>query len=123
MAAKPSLKLVRFFAWFIAKVFGLLYSFGVEVDLRQVCIFLNYSKRLLLLVVIIVSKYIGSSSASCGKTSRHTVGVAADTQIAHRLSVGDVRLSLFRFANSARRQWHQSESTNNWSYSTVTNRC
>ena len=36
MAAKPSLKLVRLCAWFIAKIFGLLYSFGVEVDLRQV---------------------------------------------------------------------------------------
>ena len=36
MAAKPSLTLVRFISWFIAKVFALFYPFGVEVDLAQV---------------------------------------------------------------------------------------
>ena len=36
MAAKPSLTLVRFISWFIAKVFALFYPFGVEVDLSQV---------------------------------------------------------------------------------------
>jgi 1-acyl-sn-glycerol-3-phosphate acyltransferase len=35
MAAKPSMTLVRFFAWFIGKVVGLFYPFGVEVDLAQ----------------------------------------------------------------------------------------